>query len=214
MEASEILIYISAISILLPLIIGLSKYRSLPNGEKIFLSYLAIAALFESLFVYMMLHHMSSHLIGNLFVLSEFILISLVLTSWLKEFSIKIPSLIVIGCFIIVWSFNATINGLGVLSQYVITAERLGLMILSGYFLIQLMRHFDVYPFHNRRFWIASGIFIYFTTTILTYSMLQLLSNGSYLILTKYFNYFNTTINIFGNILYSIGFLCKLPKVK
>jgi hypothetical protein len=137
--------------------------------------------------------------------LFEFSLILYTLTDWLNAKDKLWPKLLM-GFYFAFWVFNICYSNFLLLNEYNLTIERVVLMGLSGYFMLMLFTHMDRRsPFRNPKFWIAAGIFVYFTCTIALYSTVKLLTDQDF---EKYFTLLNSFINIFGNTLYTIGFLC------
>lgn len=206
------LIYISALSILLPILAGLFCYKFLTFSEKLFLYFMGIGAITEIVLHILVTFHINNHFIVNIYILLEFILILFILATWIGEFSIKIPFKLIIAGFVLYWGINVLINGIGLFMGPLAIAAHAILVILSGLLLTQLMLHTDSPLFKNLRFWIASGVLIYFSTGIIRSAILSLFVDNNNLFLSTWYSNLHSGVNISGSLLYSIGFLCKLPK--
>ena len=150
--------------------------------------------------------------IFNVFSLVEFVFLSLILIKWIFP-SITPWKLIIISLVIFAWwSWNIITFGLRTMSGYILISENIMLFLLSSIFLISMIKNGDVYALNNSKLWIAAGIFIYFTSTIIMYTYTKYIFTEAQNQIGKYYIYFHSFINIFCNIIYAIGFLCQKRK--
>jgi hypothetical protein len=206
-----LIVYISSFSILVPVICGLFVVKSLKQENLVLFYYYILLSFFvEAASFVLVLRSVNNHVLANVYVLFEFILLTVLLIDWLKVLG-RMQTLLLLGFFTAFWAYMMVHAGIMLLNADVLILERLILMILSGYFLLRFIGEMDsVSPFRSPRFWIATGILVYFTSTIIVYSLSKILTFDPDSALSKYFSYLSASLNLLGNSIYAIGFLCKL----
>ena len=207
--------YISALFVVVPLICGLFVFNRLKQqGLLIFLTYLTGTFLSESITVNLASRKIYTHLLGNIYLLFECVILIIILSYWIYDRVAHWIKLL-IALYAVFWIGSMLVLKSTLLNDYSFTLERFILMCLSGYFLLKFMvRTEGQNPFNSAQFWMASGIFIYFTSTIVIFSMAGIYMTGKSARVTNYFSIFNSIINIFSYSIYSIGFLNMLPRRK
>jgi hypothetical protein len=206
---------ISAFSIIIPLVGGLLAFDRLKE-LKSFFYFIVVACIFELVSDLFAFQKLNTHPIGNLYCLVEFCFLFSILLKWNSGFSIKgKTTALLLLPFIGFWFYNLYSEGIYKHNEINMITVRIILMLSSGYYLLKFVLHSEEdSPFVEAKFWIASGIFIYFTSTIVIYSMSRILLFGESRQLAMYYSYFNSTINLIGNLIYFIGFLCRLQRKK
>lgn len=207
--------FISTLFTIVPLICGLSVFKKLKQEDlSLFFIFVLCNWLSESITSYLVYRKIYTHLWGNIYLLFECLILISVLSYWIYT-RLKLQIRLMMFFYAVIWLSSMLILKSTMINNYSITLERFILMCLSGYFLLKFMAQSeDQNPFRSPQFWMASGVFIYFTSTIIIYSMASIFMTGKMKLITNYCSIFNSIMNIVGYILYSIGFLTLLPKRK
>jgi hypothetical protein len=194
--------------------VGIGRYRKLSPEMRIFFFFILTAAIFEGAMHMLSAQHTPNHWLINIYCLVEFAFLAFILRYWLGEKMRSSTYVFIILGLVLLGIYSLVQYEFQYLNKYNLTMERIILLLLSGYFLIHLAITTEVTPLRNPRFWAASGIFIYFTSTIVIFSMAEFFYHEQKIESTDFFYAFHSIINIFGNIIYAIALLCKEPEMK
>jgi len=199
---------ISSISILFPFASGLYVYKNLKD-LRLFWYFITFCVFFELLSGYYAFYGRNNLFLINIYTVIELVAIAFSFRAWIENEIFKkfIPWVCVL--FIITWTYLTYINGIIQFNDKATLYESLIILSLSGYFLISYVSKAEHAPFRDSKFWISSGIFIYFATTMILFSSLLFIKNP---IIGKYFGFIHVIINFFINLIFFIGFLCRRAK--
>jgi hypothetical protein len=200
---------ISSASILIPFISGLFHLKYLDTPKKIFFGLICAEVLIEIL-----LNHLANQGLNNLFIcnvqiLIEFLLIMLVFYHWLNPQKLKTLILASIIVYVIVWVYFTYKQGIRPFNMIGSAVECLLLSAVAAIYLTQLMKDISQSPFKIGGFWIAAGVFMYFTSSTFILGMFNywVYSLNKHLVIS--YMIAHTAINITGNLLYAKGLWCK-----
>jgi hypothetical protein len=133
----------------------------------------------------------------------------LVFHYWLKNRGIKAFILISMGVFVLLWGYITYKQGIMPLNTTNHIIESLLLSAVAAVYLIQLMKNITYRPFALGSFWIAVGVFMYFTSTTFFWGMFNYWAYSANQNIINYLALIYSIINIICNLLYAKGLWCK-----
>lgn len=199
--------YITAASYLIPVAIGLINYQRLRSSVKIFYLYCTVAMTGVLGEVILSYWGINNHLIINVFRLFEILLYARFLLKISTYYKLNLMIYASVLLFLSIWIFTnfiqdkiETFNAVDAFTAGVI------LLVLSGLLLFLAVHKVEVPPTKTPKFWIAAGILIYNSGTVILMALSNtLLEQG-----LEIFNiawHINWTLCIVSNLMYSYSFL-------
>jgi len=202
---------LSSISMLIPLITGIIKYKRLDLQQTFFFLFIVVSFLFECISVITGLNGIENIWSFKILVLFEFNFFTWFINRFhtqkrfITHFNLFFTSLsfvlIFLPLFINVNDYYDSIIFIVIFSGFIIQA----LIVLLG-----LFENYNYSPLNSSIFWIFSGRLMYFLITFYVFvfplSEINEVNNESFSIT---FLILNTIGNIICNVLYSFSFLCK-----
>jgi hypothetical protein len=201
---------LSSGSILIPLLAGVHVWKTMSLQVRWFFYFILITFPFEVFFIVTSMLRINNLFFVNVFILVEYLCLALILLKWIYPCFRPLYSLLVATAIISFWTGNALIFGKDVISEYVLITKHALLLVLASAFLIHFLRTSAPAGLKDGCFWIALGVFIYFTSTIVLCVYPQYVFTHSSI--GKYYIYFHSAVNIFCNIIYAKGLLCHTRK--
>jgi hypothetical protein len=212
---SSIIAFLFSQSVLLPIIIGLIRFRRIDRAYRPFLLLLIIGFITEIIsFILIIDLHRSNALAVNIYILIEWILIALQFHVWgfLKQKKWLFYGLVTFVC--LVWFVENLIFGK--------ITEIVPYFRFFYYFLIVLfsvneinfmITHYNRNLFRNPKFLICIAFIIYFIYMIVYFWAFQVSRFGKSDISNRII-FLMAYVNIFTNTIYAIAFLLVPAKVK
>lgn len=196
-------------SYLPPLVVGIFLFPKLDTTSKLLLLLIVFGIINDSIILYSYFYTLHLTAITHLYILVEFILVSVILSFWQFSRQIKIMFRYASICFAIFWfllkltiePFSSTIYITGSVSNVFLTLS-------SSYTLFVVLENSPKSITSLSYFWILVGFILYFLFTILPTATQNIFSTYSTEILLKVWNItwiFSTLSHIF----YTVGFLCQ-----
>ena len=199
--------YITVASYLIPFVMGLINYHRLRSSVRVFFYYCAVMMIGVFSEVIVSFWGINNHLIINVFRLFEIILFAIYYLRESKYSALNYLAYSSVLLFFSIWIFTnflqdkiEAFNSVDALTAGVIQ------LILSGVLLFIAVHKVDVIPTKTPKFWIASGILIYNSGTVVVLAFSNtLLEQGLELFNIAW--HINWTLCIVSNLMYSYSFL-------
>ena len=205
--------HISMLSVLIPILIGIWKYKTLDSTLKLVLLWLCFSGLFDlACFMiandYILAHRNSNNMIVvNVYPAVQVVFISLIYQRFFKS-SVRqiLLSISILSILFILWQYFLN-NGFYELKSLSLGLSTIvGLLYLLGYFSLFLIEKIDIdYSYnHESLLWISSGTLLFFAGSFVVVT--------GYDIISKYKHIFHPYIfhlipRIIMNLAIFIGFL-------
>jgi hypothetical protein len=208
------LAYVAVFStVCFPTAAGFIKYNLIRKDKIYFFLFIffLFSALIELVLLIMGHWQINNVLLVNLFLLFEFLIVSLLVLQWIpypvfKKIMLIVVSSIFIICSVRLFFFNL-FSELDNLSS---ALENITLIIISGCLLYSVSADTSIQLTQNPKFWIGAGVFVFFTVNIVVFCTDNLLTNSSTTIRVAVWS-INSILTIISNVFYSIGILCLRP---
>lgn len=205
----SVLIFFSSFSILFPFVTGIRFYKKQSTAIRTFFWLICISVASE-----IILNYTSEKSINNLPFVNLFPAIELSFFGLFFWFLFQNPLVrkIIAACivlFLLYWVISTWTYGFFFLNKFNFIFERIILIVLSGFYLIEVIKKTEQSPLRFASFNISAGAFIYFTSTIILFSFAQILQNEQLRNTQKYMSQYHAMINIFTNLIYSASFCAK-----
>ncbi|RMF64572.1 MAG: hypothetical protein D6743_09170 [Calditrichaeota bacterium] len=150
--------------------------------------------------------------LSHIYTLIEYTFLATIFSLWQDNKGGKKVIKISILLFAIIWTVSKfTIENFHTWDSYTSPLEGLLLIIIASYTLYALGRESEVPIYEDARFWISSGVLIYFTVNLMGLALMNLIQNWNEQRLFVRFP-IHSLSNIFCNLLYTGGFLCLLRR--
>lgn len=192
--------YISAISGLFPLTAGLIKFRNSKLEVKILVIYFFFACLMDAVLIQKAFNDENNIWLLHYFTPLEYGLLVLVFSYWQDSPLLKSILRSSIGAFFIFF------GGTGVLAErpqmfdsYAASLEGVMLIAISTYTLIMLNRGNTNRLTRDYRFWICSGVLIYFSGNLMLFSWSRIIVAW----------WMHNILNVLANFIFAGGILCS-----
>ena len=200
---------LSTVSLLFPIAGALFVFRSLNRALKLFFIYQIISLLTTIWMVYL-----ASRGINNLWLIHiqtpiEFGFFIWIFSMWQEEGFVKRFFQLTLPVFVFLWAILAFfVEKIDEFNTFSKPTEAIVLIIASGYCLYQVNKEKVESLFRQPSFWISSGALIYFTGTVILFTVTNLLLRES---ADELFAAWTVVLvmNIIANLLYARGFLCQ-----
>jgi len=201
-----IVAYGDFISNLIPLGIGLSRYRALPRPMRLFLVFIAINVSSELVSYYLASHGVSNLWFIHLYDLLTTVLLFEVLILLCRSRGAHAVFRSISALFIAAWLIGkVTFEPFTASDQFTFSGVGIVMVIVSTFCLFQLASHDDGDLRKEYRFWLLAGIFLYHIGNLILFSVLEHyihLDLGQGIAVWEY----HWWLNIIVNSLYAGGF--------
>lgn len=187
--------------------------NSLSRQMRLLIVYFGEGLFAEILFAYLGSKGINNLWLLHLFTIIDYCLLIAVFALWQKNIllrrilQISIPLIIILGIISILYLEN-----IRHFNNFTRPMTSLILTMVSAYTLFELNTEKIVSLFREPRFWVCSGVVLYFTSTLLIFSLSNILLNLPHHLVRVIFE-FNIIMNIVANIIYTRGFLCQVRTV-
>lgn len=167
----DIINHSSSISVILPLVCGILKFKTLNTELRVLFLYIILSALAEGLGFIFIKNNIQTYLVNNIFTVVECSLLTYI---YFNRFELKstrtIISLFNVIFYILVF-YVLVLKGRYDLQDSVLsTYEAAFLIALSSGYIIKVMREINISRLKEAHFtWINVGILIYFSMAILLF---------------------------------------------
>lgn len=167
----DIINYISALSVVIPLVCSIIKFKTLNTELRVLFLYIILSAFAEGLGFIFIKNNIQTYLVNNLFTIVECSLLTYI---YFKKFELKSTRTFVVffnSVFLVLAFYILVIREKYSMQDSVLsTYEAAFLIALSGGYIIKVMREINISRLKEVHFtWINVGILIYFSMAILLF---------------------------------------------
>lgn len=203
--------YISSVSILVPLTIGIVMYRRVTSLQRVFLGFIVFSTLIELISSYKFYLGEDNFWILRIFLICDFSFFLWFFNKttkfprwkWIYA-SITIPILVLDELFIKPEYGNRTSDSIFYFVLFIFS------IVQSCYVIIRAFDNFETGILNNFVFWIAFARLFYSLITLFIYIYPNFVEDGFYNEFFGDVNFaINATANIILNILYAVSFVCQ-----
>jgi hypothetical protein len=203
-----LLAQVSELSPLLPIVGALLGSRPFHRDLTIFFYYLIITFIITGWMTYLASHGTNNLWLIHLQTPMEFTFFMWLFARWQEDAFLKRFFQITIPVFVCVWAALVFfVEKIDQFSTYSKPTETILLIIASGYCLFQVNKEKVESLFRQPSFWISSGALIYFTGTVILFTVSNLLLRESEAELRTAW-WVVIILNIIANLFYLAGFIC------
>jgi hypothetical protein len=210
-EYNLVIVYLltaSAFTVIFPLVLALLGWARLDKGMRFFAVLLCLVLLSETTaFLLGGYFKVNNLFIYDIFTAVEYVFFILVFSSWHGKNILRTSMLVSIPVFLLVWIAAKMPVGLsGGFDSVFLSVESVVFVFISVVTLAKEMRDSEVLLVDNPRFWISSGVLVYFAGNLFVFALIEQLLEPS--IPRNHTAWMiHTTLNVTKNVLFSIGFL-------
>jgi hypothetical protein len=204
--------YFSLLSNAITFLVGLFVLRFLGADRKVLTLFLGVKLAIDLLGMYLALNHINNLWLLHILTILEYSFLIYIFSFWQKNPILKkilhlsIPLFTVLGIAIMLLGENI---------RYFNSVTRpiasLALVAAAGYALFELNKETYDSVFRQPRFWIGAAVMLYFSGTLVLFSLGNLLLGTSLQWMKTVFNV-NVIMNIVANAMYIGGFLCQVQR--
>jgi len=199
--------YLSSLSILLPALIALYRYRLLDSEMKIFALFLLLGSCVEACDIILAHYAMNNIWLFNLFSVLEGFVICYVIGKWFESPKMFRVSMVLFTVYFCYWIYTAMMTiSLMEFNNYEKTVKGLIFIFLSAILLVRLSRDESIMIQRDYRFWIAAAVLVYFSATLIVFSTANVFLQDHHRAM-EYSWLIHSVVNIAGNILLASGFI-------
>lgn len=212
MSIALILVYVSVISGFFPVFAALYNYRQLDTVLKIMALFCLLSVISDTVSLvaaYILRLTFNAPFVMHLFDMMAVVFFTVIYSKAFYAPVLKKITLILGTVALLVMLFNCIfVEGIRAYPSISNTALSMFLIVLSlTYFYQLLSRQEFMYIEKQGLFWINSGVLFYYAITIFLFMLYNKISGEQ-----KVYYYVQSVTNIIGNLLYSVGLLCKPQK--
>jgi len=195
----------------IPLFFGFRYYKKISGEMKILVWYLVSSFVFETIVNLLVLLSLSHNTlwISHVFPIIEYIFLVVIFSWWQKNIFLKkayLWSILFMAAFTIVnlLFFQSVIQA----NTYAMSMHKLLLIGISAFALLELNKE-GIYPLTREyRFWVATGVLFYNLTTLMLFSLANLVISYGRQFAEPIFM-MNIALNVIMYLIYTKGFLCR-----
>lgn len=206
--------YISSISILVPLTLGIRVYDRISRQQRLFLIFIMFSVVIECISAYTFYRKENNFWLLKLFLVCDFAFFS-----WYLKKIITFPTwawvyaILLIPVLLIVEFYIKPVFGEYASDSMFYFVLLVFLIIQSGIVIIEVFDNFNVDILNNYIFWIAFARLLYYLIIVFIYIYPNFAEKGFYNDFFSEINFvINATANVILNILYGISFICQKAK--
>ncbi|NIU00146.1 MAG: hypothetical protein GWN01_04160 [Nitrosopumilaceae archaeon] len=204
--------WLSMFSAFLLMFIGILRYKYLPQEIRLLLLFFIIVVANESFTTYMTFKEKNTYWIFHIYTLIEYSLLILVLSYWQKNKVLRQSLLWSILFYGMIWLVaKISIEKVTHFDNITAAISHIILVGVATYTFYTMSKENFRNLFRDPRFWISSGIIIYYTGNLLwlIFGNVMLSWPLTYLTIAWYLHW---SINILANVFYAGGFLCQIHR--
>jgi hypothetical protein len=182
---------------------GFLAYRRLDRGLKILLSYFVIAALSDGLVLFLSFENIHNIWLFNVFILIDYGFLAFAFSYWQKSLTMERLLRLSIPVFVLVWLGAKVfhVESFDQMNSFSRSLESLLLIAISLSILSELHEESNFQARRSARFWIGTGVLIYFAGNLIIFATSE---TGTSLALLWWIH---ATISIVANLCFAAGFL-------
>jgi hypothetical protein len=204
--------YISALSILVPLIVSFLRFTALNRDLKILTCFFVFATVIETSNFIEFTHQMNNLWLLNIFALIEGAVFFYLCAKWFDSLKAFRAVMLLFGLYFIYWIYTTFITGnFFDFNDKEKTLKGILLIVISGYLLIRISAEDSLLMTKDYRFWILSAILIYFSVSEVVFATAHFVLENQPAIQKAWA--IHSVINIISNLLFAIGFACSYQKM-
>lgn len=208
LKAFSAVAYLSFFSPLIPISIGVYKFRSEGQGVKLIIYLLSFGFIIDLFTLWPVLGYKIIPLFSRLYVLVEFIMILFIFSLWHSSKRVHKIKWYMMGTFLLFW-ISATLTFEPFNTPCIITAavSRIILILAAAYTLFIVFENSDRSLLKNYKFWILLSFIFNFAGTLLPIIFEGVLFRHSRELLYMAWS-ITWFLTITSNVLFTVGFLC------
>ncbi|MBI5021167.1 MAG: hypothetical protein HZB59_07010 [Ignavibacteriales bacterium] len=202
-----IIAYIYLSSTIAVFVLGALRFRRFDRGMIFFFCFIIVIMIIEVITYTLMILSINNHWVLHIYDLLEYIFLMLMFANWQSDKKIGSTLELTIPVFAVAWLISKfTIESFSGLSNYIHPSACLIIIIVSILTLFQSFRINSTTSSIRSRIWIISGILIYYSGSIVYYSLVNQFAAMNYsdaLVIM----YVHWSLDTFTNVIYSAGIL-------
>jgi len=200
--------FISAVTILLPVVAGLFKIKSFNNDFRWLFVFFLFSMVIEFVAHSLKQRGINNLWLGNIYFLVECFVLSIIIARWLKSKRLRIFIAVFLAAYLVVWIFTTFfVLDFYIFNNYARTVESFVFVFLSCFVLMTVSTDTSQVIFQNPKFWFGSALLIYFSVNLIVFGTVNYISSNHGHLMDNTWMIHSVT-NIFANLLFAIGFLC------
>ncbi len=208
LKAFSALAYLSFFSPLIPISIGVFKFRSEGQGVKLIIYLLSFGFIIDLFTLWPVLGYKIIPLFSRLYVLVEFIMILFIFSLWQHSKRVQKIKWFLMGAFLLFWiAANLTFEPLKKPCIITDSVSAIILTLAAGYTLFMVFENSDRSLLKNYKFWILLSFIFNFAGTLLPIIFEGVLFGHSRELLYMAWS-ITWFLTITSNVLFTVGFLC------
>lgn len=198
---------------ILPALVGFFKFKSAGITFRLIIFYFILCLIVEYSSIIMSFYKVNNNLMADFFYLAEGLILIAFFYRIINEKEFYFPAIFLSFSYMIYGMYTTFIDpGPASYNSNFRTGESLILQAISAYSLIKISKKEDIQLTKDSTFWIASGIFIYFSVNLVIFFTATFLFEDKIYTMSKTW-IIHSIINIIANIIFTFGLLC-LPSVQ
>lgn len=142
----------------------------------------------------------------HIFTLVEFILLSSIFIQWQQTRSLRRATVVLVILFSLLWLYIKRTADDSAFDSLVVTVEAVILVGLAVISLLTLALENTGNLFGNPRFWVSSGVLLYFAGNLIVFALFNQLSQQKEDMLNAW--RFHAVLNFIAHVFYMTGYLC------
>lgn len=202
------LAYFSAAISIVPALAGLIKYQSAGKLTRLIIFYFFLCATVEAFSLYMNYNSINNNLLADIFYMLEGLLLISYFYLIFNERDFFYPSIILAIAYLGYGLFTTIIDpGPMAYNSNFRTGESLIVQAMSAYALIRYSKMENLNLVKDTGFWIAAGLFIYFSVNVAIFFTATFLIDESTYVMRKTW-IIHSVVNTLVNLIFTFGLTC------
>lgn len=207
-EKDDILLWLSIGSSILPIVAGLFNRRHLIKPLVLLLLYASIVFAVEVSSVLMIrVFSAPTTTLYQVFTLIEFILFSMIFYQWQAKGAQQVLTRAIVVLFSVLWVYVELTAHVTLFDSLVVSVEAVLLVILAVTSLLMLALENTGNVFGNPRFWVSSGVLLYFAGNLIVFAVFNEMSEQKDATALNIWR-FHAVLNIIAQAFYMTSYLC------
>lgn len=202
------IIYLSIYVVIIPVSLGIFKYKLLNPASKLLIYYLSLGFVFD----------FSSHIISQLYTNNLFLFaiwemvelpfVLIIINTFFQKYYNQLPVKTILTAFYILLLAEYLFIGHEdtQITTYVAVLGRAQISCLAGFILVRKTFHSETLIYKAEGFWLLIGILLYFTISLMVFLLSKVLTTEN--LLTPYF------IHTLANVMMYISFTIHYKMIK
>ena len=202
------LAYISAISSLAPFIVGIIKLKSAGKEFRLIIFYFIVCVVVECISFYLNSNKINNNLLADIFYIAEGLALISFFYLIFKEKDFFYPAIILSVAYLGYGLYTTIFDpGPYAYNSNFRTGESLIIQALSAYSLVRYSKSDKINILNDSGFWIAVGLFIYFSVNIAIFFTATFLIDDSTYVMSKTW-IIHSVVNTLVNLIFTFGLTC------